>query len=152
MASREISAAGEIAKDGGKSVPRLGAQDVTDIEKIADRTAAGIALAYRSGEADPVEVTECLLDRIARAKGDNIFITVMAERARAEAEKARARYISGEPLSALDGVPIGWKDIFDVAGSPTTAGSKLLGGGPVKTADMPCVANVAAAGMVSSAS
>jgi aspartyl-tRNA(Asn)/glutamyl-tRNA(Gln) amidotransferase subunit A len=122
---------------------------VTDIESIADRTAAGIALAYRSGEANPVEVMECLLERIARAKGDNVFITVMAERARTEAEKARARYISGEPLSVLDGVPIGWKDIFDVAGSPTTAGSKLLGGGPVKTADMPCVANVAAAGMVS---
>jgi aspartyl-tRNA(Asn)/glutamyl-tRNA(Gln) amidotransferase subunit A len=122
---------------------------VTDIARIADRTAAGIALAYRSGEADPVEVTECLLDRIARAKGDNVFITVMAARARAEAEKARARYKGGQQLSPLDGVPIGWKDIFDVAGSPTTAGSKLLGGGPVKTADMPCVANVAAAGMVS---
>jgi aspartyl-tRNA(Asn)/glutamyl-tRNA(Gln) amidotransferase subunit A len=122
---------------------------VTDIERIADRTAAGIALAYRSGEADPVAVTECLLDRIGRAKGDNVFITVMAERARAEAERAGARYGRGAPLSPLDGVPIGWKDIFDVAGSPTTAGSKLLGGGPVKTADMPCVANVAAAGMVS---
>src|SRR5262249_52370141 len=89
------------------------------------------------------------LDRIAKAKSDNVFITVMAERARAEAARARARYKSGQQLSVLDGVPIGWKDIFDVAGSPTTAGSKLLSGGPVKTADMPCVANVAAAGMVS---
>src|SRR4051812_41647738 len=124
-------------------------KDVTQIESIADRTAAGIALAYRSGEADPVEVTDCLLDRIAKAKGDNVFITVMTERARAEATNARARYKRGEQLSALDGVPIGWKDIFDVAGSPTTAGSKLLSGGPVKTADIPCVANVAAAGMVS---
>ncbi len=122
---------------------------MADIEKIADRTAAGIALAYRSGEADPVAVTECLLGRIDRAKGDNIFITITAERARAEAEASRARYERGEPLSPLDGVPIGWKDIFDVAGSPTTAGSKLLGGGPVKTTDAHCVANLAAAGMVS---
>lgn len=122
---------------------------MTDIERIADRTAAGIALAYRSGEADPVEVMQCLFRRIDRAKSDSIFIAVTAERARAEAEAARARYRRGEPLSPLDGVPIGWKDIFDVAGSPTTAGSKLLGGGPIKTTDAPCVARLAAAGMVS---
>jgi aspartyl-tRNA(Asn)/glutamyl-tRNA(Gln) amidotransferase subunit A len=121
--------------------------DVT-IEDIANRTAAGIALAYRSGEAGPVEVTECLLERIAKAKGDNIFITVTAERARAEARKAEARYAAGTPSSALDGVPIAWKDIFDVAGTPTTAASKVLADSPAKTADMPCVASVAAAGMV----
>lgn len=122
---------------------------MADIEKIADRTAAGIALAYRSGEADPVAVTECLLGRIDRAKGDNIFITVTADRARTEAKASQARYRRGEPLSPLDGVPIGWKDLFDVAGSPTTAASKLLGGGPVKTTDAHCVEMLAAAGMVS---
>jgi len=122
---------------------------VTDIENVASRTAAGIALAYRSGEANPVDVTECLLDRIDRAKGDNIFITVMADRARAEARKSRSRYEQGASLSPLDGVPIGWKDIFDVAGAPTTAGSKLFSGSPAKTTDLACVANAAAAGMVS---
>ena len=89
---------------------------------IASRTAAATALAYRSGEASPVDVTECLLDRIVKAKDDNIFITVMADRAREEARKADARYRRSEPLSPVDGVPIGWKDIFDVAGAPTTAG------------------------------
>lgn len=121
---------------------------VTDIESIANRTAAGIALAYRSGETDPVELTECLLRRIEKSKADNIFITVSAERARAEASAAAKRYKSGKTLSVLDGVPIAWKDIFDVAGTRTTAASKLLADTPVKDRDMPCVANVAAAGMV----
>jgi aspartyl-tRNA(Asn)/glutamyl-tRNA(Gln) amidotransferase subunit A len=121
---------------------------VSDIEDIADRTAAGIALAYRSGEATPVAVTECLLGRIEKAKADNVFITVMADRALAEAQQAEARYKRNEPLSPLDGVPIGWKDIFDVAGAPTTAGSTLFAGRPAKTADLTCVANAAAAGMV----
>ena len=121
---------------------------MTDIEDIANRTAAGIALAYRSGEAGPVEVTECALDRIAKAEGENIFITVTADRARDEARKAQARYASGAPLSPLDGVPVAWKDIFDLAGAPTTAGSKLFSGGPAKTVDLACVANVAAVGMV----
>lgn len=122
---------------------------VSSIDDIADRTAAGIALAYRSGEAGPVELVECVLDRIAGSKGDNIFITVSAARARAEAKKAQGRYEVGAPLSPLDGVPIAWKDLFAVAGTPTTAGSKYFSGGPVKTADLACVANAAAAGMVS---
>jgi aspartyl-tRNA(Asn)/glutamyl-tRNA(Gln) amidotransferase subunit A len=122
---------------------------VSSIEDIADRTAAGIALAYRSGETNPVELTECVLERIANARGDNIFITVSATRARAEAKKAQGRYEVGAPLSPLDGVPIAWKDLFDVAGTPTTAGSKLFSGWPAKTADLACVANAAAAGMVS---
>jgi aspartyl-tRNA(Asn)/glutamyl-tRNA(Gln) amidotransferase subunit A len=121
---------------------------VSSIEDIADRTAAGIALAYRSGEAGPVELTECVLERIAKAKGDNIFINVSAARARAEAKKAQGRYEVGAPLSPLDGVPIAWKDLFDVAGTPTTAGSKLFGGA-AKAADHSAVANAAAAGMVS---
>lgn len=122
---------------------------MSNIEDIADRTAAGIALAYRSGEAGPVELTECVLERIAKAKGDNIFIAVSAARARQEAKKSQGRYEVGQPLSPLDGVPIAWKDLFDVAGTPTTAGSKLFGGRPAKTADLACVANAAAAGMVS---
>jgi len=121
---------------------------VTDIEDIANRTAAGITLAYRSGEAGPVEVTECLLERIAKTKADNIFITVTADRALAEARASQRRYRSGSPLSALDGVPIGWKDIIDIAGAPTTAGSKLFSGGPPKTEDLPLAANAAKIGMV----
>lgn len=122
--------------------------NLTAIEDIANRTAAGITLAYRSGEAGPVKVTECLLDRIEKAAADNIFITVMAERALAEARASETRYRSGNPLSALDGVSIAWKDLIDIAGAPTTAGSKLLSGGPVKTEDLACAANAAAIGMV----
>jgi aspartyl-tRNA(Asn)/glutamyl-tRNA(Gln) amidotransferase subunit A len=121
---------------------------VTDVEQIANRTAAGIALAYRSGEAGPIAVVECLLDRIEKAKGDNAFITVTPERAMREAEAAERRYRSRAPLSALDGVPIGWKDLIDIAGTPTTAGSKLFGSGPVKTRDVPIAANAAKIGMV----
>jgi aspartyl-tRNA(Asn)/glutamyl-tRNA(Gln) amidotransferase subunit A len=121
---------------------------VTDIETIANRTGAQIALAYRSGEATPAELVECLLARIEATRGDNIFITVTAERARAEASASTARYRAGMPLSALDGVPVAWKDLIDIAGAPTTAGSKLFSGGPVKTADLACAANAAAAGMV----
>ncbi|MCB1500467.1 MAG: hypothetical protein KDK07_11885 [Bauldia sp.] len=121
---------------------------MADLEEIASRTGAGIALAYRSGEANPIEVVECLLGRIDKARGDNVFIAVTAERARREAEDSQRRYRAGRPLSALDGVPVGWKDIIDIAGTPTTAGSRVLGDGPVKTKDLRLAANAASFGMV----
>jgi aspartyl-tRNA(Asn)/glutamyl-tRNA(Gln) amidotransferase subunit A len=125
-----------------------GEVDMTDVEMIANRTGAGMALAYRSGESTPAEIVECLLARIEASRGDNIFITVMAERARAEAKAATERYIAGRPLSALDGVPVAWKDLIDISGAPTTAGSRFFSGGPVKTVDLACAANATAAGMV----
>jgi aspartyl-tRNA(Asn)/glutamyl-tRNA(Gln) amidotransferase subunit A len=121
---------------------------VADVEQIADRTGAGIALAYRSGEARPVAVVECLLDRVEKRRADNVFITVTAERAMREAEAADRRYRAGAPLSALDGVPIGWKDLIDIAGAPTTAGSKVLSDGAIKNRDTGFAANAAKIGMV----
>jgi len=121
---------------------------VSDIEEIADRTATGIALAYRSGEADPVEVTQCLLSRIEKSMDDRVFLEVVPERALAEAKASAARYKAGRPLSPLDGVPVAWKDLYHVAGTRTTAGSILLKDSAPQTADMPCVANAVAAGTV----
>jgi aspartyl-tRNA(Asn)/glutamyl-tRNA(Gln) amidotransferase subunit A len=122
---------------------------MSDIQEIASRTAAGIALAYRSGEADPVAVTECLLERIDKAAEDKSFISVSPQRAMNEAQASAKRYREGMQLSPLDGVPVGWKDLIDVAGSPTTAGSALFRDQPPKTRDLAIVANAAAAGMVS---
>ena len=121
---------------------------MSDIDSIASRSAAGIALAYRSGEAGPVAVTECLLARIDAAKDDHVFLAVTADRALDEARAAEDRYRSGCPLSPLDGVPIAWKDLLDVAGTRTTAGSILFKDSEVKDADASCVANATAAGMV----
>lgn len=120
----------------------------TDIQKIARRSATGIGLAFRSGEADPVALVEHLLGRIERTADANVFISVTAERARREAEASARRYAEERPLSPLDGVPIAWKDLFDVAGARTTAASETLRNSPVRKRDAASVANAAAAGMV----
>lgn len=120
----------------------------TEIRDIACRTASEIGLAFRSGEASPAALTAHLLNKIEAAASNFIFITVTAERARAEAETATARYAKGRPLSALDGVPIAWKDLFDVAGTRTTAASALYRDSAIKDRDATCVANATAAGMV----
>lgn len=121
---------------------------MTEVEKIAARTVSEIAFAYRTGESDPVTLTEYLLDRIERSRNENIFITVTAARAREEAAASAARYREGRARSIVDGVPIAWKDLFDVAGAPTTGASILYKETPAKERDRGCVVNAAAAGMV----
>lgn len=118
-------------------------------EKLAELSAATIGRLLLGGILDAVEVAEFFLDRIEQHRANPVFITVMAERVRREAMASAARYKEGRPLGPLDGTPIAWKDLFDVAGSVTTAGSSLFRDRAPKDRDAPTVANLAAAGMVS---
>jgi aspartyl-tRNA(Asn)/glutamyl-tRNA(Gln) amidotransferase subunit A len=83
--------------------------------------------AIENGRTDPRDLTEAFLSRIEEQdKGHTIFVRVTTARARAEAEAAAKRAKSGMRLSALDGVPLSWKELFDVNGEPSTACSNLL--------------------------
>ena len=68
-----------------------------------------------------------------------VFISLTGERARREAEAAAARWRAGQPLSMFDGVPLAWKDLFDVAGSVTTAGAAYRRNAPAALLDAPTV-------------
>jgi aspartyl-tRNA(Asn)/glutamyl-tRNA(Gln) amidotransferase subunit A len=71
---------------------------------------------------------EQALTRIADPKGEGAraCLTVYADAARAAADASNARAARGSSLGPLDGVIISIKDLFDVAGEPTRAGSKVL--------------------------
>jgi len=101
-----------------------------------------------AGGLDPVEVADFFLERVAAQEDQPVFITITAGRARQEALASRERHAEGRPLGPLDGVPIAWKDLIDVEGSPTTAASALRRDIDPATADAPIVANATAAGMV----
>ena len=103
----------------------------------------------RDGSLDPVDLVDDVFDRIAKADDQCVFIDLLPKRARREAEAARRRLRDGAPLSALDGVPIGWKDLFDIEGRVTLAGSTVLRADPPAAADADLVAAGARAGMVS---
>lgn len=109
-------------------------------------TALALSRAYASGRADPVGVIAAALERAADVPA--AFISLTPERALAEAAASAARWKSGAPLSPLDGVPIAWKDLFDVSGTVTTAGSALHAAHAPATADAPLVAAAARAGLV----
>ncbi len=111
-------------------------------------TAAQIASAIEAGKADPAEITEAFLERIAQVDPDGlIYARTTAQRARAEAKAASERARAGTRRTVLDGVPASWKDLFDSVGTPTESGSQLLAGRtPQKDAELLEIAT--AAGMV----
>lgn len=109
--------------------------------------ATSMAEAFASGRSDPVQVLEQALLHARMAP--TVFISLTAERARREAEAAAARWRAGQPLSVFDGVPLAWKDLFDVAGSITTAGAAFRREAPAALLDAPSVGLLCRAGMVS---
>src|SRR5262249_52711350 len=90
------------------------------------------------------------LARIADPKGEGAraCLTVYQATARLEADAADARARAGMSLGALDGAIVSIKDLFDVKGEPTRAGSKILINAPPATADAPAVRRLRAAGAV----
>jgi aspartyl-tRNA(Asn)/glutamyl-tRNA(Gln) amidotransferase subunit A len=79
-------------------------------------------------EISAVELTQAFLDAIERLNPRlNAYITVTGEAALADAAASDARRAKGE-ARALDGIPLGIKDLFCTEGTRTTAGSNILGG------------------------
>src|SRR6185295_10943856 len=93
---------------------------------------------------------EAALARIADPAGEGAraCLTVYAEHARAAADAADARRKAGISLGPLDGAIVSIKDLFDVKGEPTRAGSKILADAPPASADAPVVRRLRAAGAV----
>jgi aspartyl-tRNA(Asn)/glutamyl-tRNA(Gln) amidotransferase subunit A len=118
------------------------------IDNLDRLSAAEIGRLIAKGRLDPVEVTEFFLVRIERDRDNPSFILVTRKRALEEAEASRKRHREGRAAGPLDGVPIAWKDLVDMAGERTTAGSALYAESPPKEKDAPIVTNLAAAGMV----
>jgi aspartyl-tRNA(Asn)/glutamyl-tRNA(Gln) amidotransferase subunit A len=112
-------------------------------------TVVQLSKKLRSGEIDAVELTDEVLANITDCDDQAIFIDLLADRARSEAKAARRRLKAERPLTALDGVPIGWKDLFDIEGRVTTAASVVLKSNPPAAKDATLVAAGKAAGMIS---
>jgi aspartyl-tRNA(Asn)/glutamyl-tRNA(Gln) amidotransferase subunit A len=110
---------------------------------LTDISAFDIASLIRHKEVSAMEVLEAALERIAAVDGRpgrldggevepedvervHAFITLTEERARSQAAQIDRKVAEGEELGPLAGVPFTVKDIFCVAGTPTTAASRIL--------------------------
>ncbi|CUX59227.1 conserved hypothetical protein [Agrobacterium genomosp. 13 str. CFBP 6927] len=89
---------------------------------------AQLSVLIQSGHLDPCALAEETLDAIGKEGDQAIFVGLTAARAMAEAEAASRRIREGRSLGVLDGIPVAWKDLFDLEGMATTAGSTVLAG------------------------
>ena len=110
------------------------------------RAITEIAPLLQAGTLSPVDLVRGCLARIDARPELNAFITVMRERALAEAVVAEDAIGAGHYLGPLHGVPVSVKDLIDVAGTPTTAGSALPPRYP--RADAPVVTRLREAGAI----
>jgi Asp-tRNA(Asn)/Glu-tRNA(Gln) amidotransferase A subunit family amidase len=85
--------------------------------------------AFAKGAASPREFLEaCLADLETWEPKVGAFVTLSAASARAAAERSSERWRAGRPLSPIDGMPVGIKDIIETADMPTEMGSPLFAG------------------------
>src|SRR5476651_1933597 len=109
---------------------------------------AKMAEAIATRELSPVELMQALLARIEKLDPRlNAFIRVDGDQALAAAQAAETEIMAGRRRGPLHGVPVGIKDIIDVAGLPTTCHSKILQDN-LATADAVCVEKLRGAGAV----
>jgi AtzE family amidohydrolase len=109
----------------------------------------GLAAAVRAGRVSAREVTDAALARIAtRGPAVNAFTTVLAAQARADADRVDAALAARRDPGPLAGVPFAVKDLFDIAGVTTLAGSKINAERPPATRDAAAVGALRRAGAV----
>ncbi len=113
-------------------------------------TIAQAAEALAAGRTSSRHLVEACLDRIADPDGEGArtFVRVYADQARASADAMDALRAAGRAPGPLAGIPISLKDLLDVAGEPTPAGSVVLADAPPAEAHAPVVARLLAAGLI----
>ncbi len=102
-----------------------------------------------SGAASAVDIARRALAAIERENSAlNAFVALDAKRALLDAAHVDALIAAGASPGPLAGMPIGIKDLIDVAGLPTKAGSPSRAGAPAAATDAPVVARLRAAGAI----
>lgn len=94
---------------------------------MSDWTITALRDAYRAGEVSPVEIVD---DALALIKKWNLhlraYLHVSEREMRREARESERRFRFGDEIGPLDGVPVAYKDLCHIPGTPTTCGSVMF--------------------------
>ena len=124
--------------------PKIVAASPASASSHADLVAAAAAV-----QAGQISASHLLAAALAAADSpacQHVFIRRFDAQARAAAAAVDAACAAGAPLPPLAGLAVSIKDLFDVAGQPTTAGSRAMADAPAAAADCPAVARLRGAG------
>jgi aspartyl-tRNA(Asn)/glutamyl-tRNA(Gln) amidotransferase subunit A len=114
------------------------------------QTVAQHAAEIATGRKRSIDLTEDCLERIADRSGEGarVYTAHDPAKARAQAEAMDRLAKAGIRLSPIHGLPVSLKDLLDVEGEVTRAGSKILDGAPAAKADATVVRRLRQAGAV----
>jgi len=151
LTAEETASVYGLANWLSEGVAGLGATFPASAEASGDAAELSIFEAgrrLREGSLSALELTRAVLARIAERDPSYLaFYVVLAERALEDARRADAELQAGIDRGPLHGIPVGLKDMIDVAGVPTTAGS-LSRKDNVPSANAPLVDRLVEAGAV----
>jgi len=116
---------------------------------LADQGLVEVAAQVAARSLSPVDLVAACLERIEQFDGSvRSFVSVQADQAIAAAQDAEREIGSGSYRGPLHGIPIAIKDIVDVSGLPTRAGSALLANEAPASRDAAVVTRLKAAGAI----
>jgi aspartyl-tRNA(Asn)/glutamyl-tRNA(Gln) amidotransferase subunit A len=109
-----------------------------------------LAQALATGKLRARELVDQALDRIAdpAGEGSRAFMSVATQSARTQADEIDRKRAAGPALPPFAGIPLAIKDLFDIAGEVTRAGSRILANEPPALRDAPTIARLRAAGFI----
>lgn len=118
-------------------------------EELAFKSAQNLSKSFSKGELSPIDVVENLFSRIEKLEPIlNAFCVLDQDAAMTAARASEKRWAAGEPLSAIDGIPVSVKDIILTKGWPTLRGSLTIDPDQQWDVDGPAVARLREAGAV----
>ena len=133
MKAALVGAAGSLVTDSRRTEANQHVDTKTELpsprqaSELTNLSIRDASELVRRRKVSPVELTRACLARIERLNPAlNVFITVTADSALAEARQAETEVQRGKWRGPLHGIPIALKDLFDTAGVRTTAGSALF--------------------------
>ncbi|MBF2036969.1 MAG: AtzE family amidohydrolase, partial [Leptolyngbyaceae cyanobacterium T60_A2020_046] len=114
-----------------------------------DTTAAAIAAAVQRGQGTATAVVAAALEQIHQTHATvNCFTEVLADRALETAQRVDRAIAAGQSVGPLAGVPFAVKNLFDIAGRVTVAGSRINRDNPPAATDATAIARLEAAGAI----
>jgi len=115
---------------------------------LLDQSLASAASLLANGSLSPVELTRAALARTEQTEGPlNAYVRITAEAAMAAASQAETEIKNGRYIGEMHGIPVAIKDLYDMAGLPTTCSSQVLHDHMAEH-DSACVARLKAAGAI----
>lgn len=118
------------------------------MQNVADTSLEEAAAAIKAGRLSPVDALEACLSRLSEVEPTvRAFASIDTERARREAASLDRELREDGPRSVLHGIPVGVKDVIDVDGMPTRAGSHVLDDEPLPE-DAPVIKRIREAGAI----